>query len=198
MSLLGNLCVLLQQITVPVTIEHPPPEYRSCDNQGDEAGQHQAGGSSGGAAASLLMSTPSGLVRQETVHTDSGLDTEEIATASPPTSSRTGLEEADVVKMVLVRDVGIQVCGDSPKLNMTKKFHEINPLSRQPSQQHGYQDQQEPMQQPQPQPPQELPHHPRRSSSSTDNYRDKPGDDEDDPDLTSRPPKPAYSTEILF
>ena len=100
--------------------------------------------------------------RQDTLHTDSGLDTEEIVPASPPRPpeqlvgrpncpksaqadeqrknyqpAATGAAASaipallgaagdedviiDGVRMVLVRDIGVQVCGDSPLLNSTRE-----------------------------------------------------------------------------
>ena len=97
--------------------------------------------------------------RQDTLHTDSGLDTEEIVPASPPRPPEqlvgrpncpksaqadeqrknyqptaaasaipallgaAGDEDViiDGVRMVLVRDIGVQVCGDSPLLNSTRE-----------------------------------------------------------------------------
>ena len=38
-------------------------------------------------------------------------------------------EESKGVKMVLVRDIGIQVCGDSPNLNLHRRFFQRKPLS---------------------------------------------------------------------
>ena len=97
------------------------------------------------------------MIDQDTLHTDSGLDTEEIVPASPPRppehnaprspSGQLGhppkAEPAavptlggqllgvgvggdddvivDGVRMVLVRDIGVQVCGDSPLLNSTRE-----------------------------------------------------------------------------
>ena len=102
--------------------------------------------------------------RQDTLHTDSGLDTEEIVPASPPRppeqlvgrpncpksaqadEQRKNYQPAaaasvsaipalggggdedviiDGVRMVLVRDIGVQVCGDSPLLNSTREARPI-------------------------------------------------------------------------
>jgi hypothetical protein len=176
------------QITVPVTIEHPPPEMRG--------------------ATSLSPPLPPPLrpppiARQETLHTDSGLDTEEIVPASPqreviaapiivpaapptpvaavvalatvaiPAGLHTltylpesypdyvflGDEVVDGVRMVLVRDIGVQVCGDSPSLNLTRRFPrpqqqpeqqlQLQQLQQQPKkqQQQQQQQQQQPQQQ---------------------------------------------------
>lgn len=132
------------QITVPVTIEHPPPEMRCCSpTEGNPTSEevHPFGSSTSQTASSLgaMVSFSSGhnLARQETLHTDSSLDTEEIVPASPSsmpnlTTSTTTVKKAPddtpmTMRMVLVRDIGVQVCGDSPNLNMTRKYHEINP-----------------------------------------------------------------------
>jgi hypothetical protein len=82
------------------------------------------------------------LVHQETMHTDSGLDTEDICPASP-TNSRysrsaspspmkggvvghlaTGEEEEEEqqhLRLVLVRDIGIQCCAESPNLSSNRR-----------------------------------------------------------------------------
>lgn len=128
------------QITVPVTIEHPPPELRNNNNNNNShsspevvvPAQHQIG-----------------LPRQETAHTDSGLDTEDILPApdqqqQQPVASQQPrrmeviagdeqeavrllgesllMQEEEGVRMVLVRDIGVQVYGDSPSLNSTRRF----------------------------------------------------------------------------
>merc|ERR1719334_1456697 len=115
------------QITVPVFIEPAPPEIRF-----------------GGEAA--VLPTEEGfsdfwredvprLVHQETMHTDSGLDTEEICPATPtggrfsadPLSpmatfnKRSGGHEDENLRMVLVRDIGIQCCAESPNLNAHRR-----------------------------------------------------------------------------
>ena len=126
------------QITVPVTIEHPPPELRCCpiarteeeaDSQSSQVGAAQIQFESNEGPPAV----PEGLIqvnfaRQETTHTDSGLDTEEIVPFTP-SRDREELEEDGQMRMVLVRDIGVQVCGDSPNLNRTKKYHDINPSS---------------------------------------------------------------------
>ena len=112
------------------------------------------------------LQRPPPVPRQDTLHTDSGLDTEEIVPASPPrppeqlvgrpdcpTSAQAdeqrknyqpaaataaasaipallgaaGDEDViiDGVRMVLVRDIGVQVCGDSPLLNSTREERSI-------------------------------------------------------------------------
>ena len=114
------------QITVPVFIEPAPPEAR---HEEDEEESGQAGSYWRDDAANRL-------VHQETMHTDSGLDTEEICPASPyggrysaedmlassesPQCNKKGsrhLEEEGALRMVLVRDIGIQCCAESPQLS---------------------------------------------------------------------------------
>jgi hypothetical protein len=99
-------------ITVPVTIEHPPPDVRLSPPPPPPIAS----------TASSSPSPPSGIrpkaptPRAPAGH-DSGLDTDDIAVMSRPASS-----SSELVRMVLVRDVGVQVCGDSPSLNRTKRF----------------------------------------------------------------------------
>ena len=96
------------QITVPVFIEPAPPEIRLF---GD-----------------VVQEGPGGediprLVHQETLHTDSGLDTEEICPATPTGgrfSAGTGTE-SDNLRLVLVRDIGIQCSAESPNLNLHRR-----------------------------------------------------------------------------
>ena len=74
-------------------------------------------------------------MHQETMHTDSGLDTEEICPATPtggrfsaealspvsPFNKRSGPEDENL-RMVLVRDIGIQCCAaESPNLNSHRR-----------------------------------------------------------------------------
>ena len=135
------------QITVPVTIEHPPPELRLMSSPPAQVLHEQQ--------QQQQLQRPPPVPRQDTLHTDSGLDTEEIVPASPPRppeqlvgrpncpksaqadEQRTATAAAsaipalgavcdddviiDGVRMVLVRDIGVQVCGDSPLLNSTRE-----------------------------------------------------------------------------
>ena len=88
---------------------------------------------------------PARLQHQETMHTDSGLDTEDICPATPtggrfsatPTGgalspvspgfrkiSEPGPDATatdDNLRMVLVRDIGIQCCAESPNLNLHRR-----------------------------------------------------------------------------
>ena len=127
---------------MPVTIEHPPPELRLMSSPPAQILHEQQ--------QQQLQRPP--VPRQDTLHTDSGLDTEEIVPASPPrppeqlvgrpncpksaqadeqrtaTAAASAIPAAgdedviiDGVRMVLVRDIGVQVCGDSPLLNSTRE-----------------------------------------------------------------------------
>ena len=121
------------QITVPVFIEPAPPEIRLF---GDSSG----GGHGGGVLGDYWrLETHGGarLQHQETMHTDSGLDTEEICPATPTggrfsgqlSPGSPGVKRADtadtsagdMVRMVLVRDIGIQCCSESPNLNLHRR-----------------------------------------------------------------------------
>lgn len=116
------------QITVPVTIEHPPPEMRFATPSMTDEG-------SASAAAPAAPPNPA----PPTAQTDSGLDTEEIVPASPQqvppeaeaaAAAAAGDDEDDSIRMVLVRDIGVQVCGDSPNLNSTRRFpHHFQPAA---------------------------------------------------------------------
>ena len=142
------------QITVPVTIEHPPPELRvDCLLESEAGGGGGASAlpscSSSSTAATTVVATlgtnnKRGLTRQETGHTDSGLETEDILPApvaqeqqpqqQQPPQQHQGqnlLEEQFLLgevdpetglRMVLVRDIGVQVYGDSPSLNSTRRI----------------------------------------------------------------------------
>ena len=99
----------LQIFTVPVTIEHPPPEMRRPPRT-VEAGCQQA------TPASIAhhmrpSSEPSGQ-RAE--------DKTEVVEAMAAAGLESSLEPG--MRMVLVRDIGIQVSGDSPDLNSTRKL----------------------------------------------------------------------------
>eukprot|EP00090_Calanus_glacialis_P038643 TRINITY_DN67371_c0_g1_i1.p1 TRINITY_DN67371_c0_g1~~TRINITY_DN67371_c0_g1_i1.p1 ORF type:complete len:950 (+),score=100.15 TRINITY_DN67371_c0_g1_i1:2-2851(+) len=112
------------QITVPVFIEPTPPEIRF------------GGGPLLPAEifSDFWRDDIPRLVHQETMHTDSGLDTEEICPATPtggrfsadalspvsPFNKRSGPEDENL-RMVLVRDIGIQCCAESPKLNSHRR-----------------------------------------------------------------------------
>ncbi len=121
------------RITVPVTIEHPPPEMREEDEEGSEsAGQTAAGDQENRPAstsASLRVETGSPQILEEVVlpnpTTEADIESEEGPVMSED-------PEEEVVRLVLVRDIGVQVCGDSPNLNSTRRFphHRIMPPPR--------------------------------------------------------------------
>lgn len=117
-------------ITVPVFIEPAPPEIRFLSEPGLN------GDLESGDLGNLLRGDPPRFVRQETLHTDSGLDTEDICPASPTNSRfsaditgfespcRVGVEDRvaeEDLRLVLVRDIGIQCCAESPNLNLNRK-----------------------------------------------------------------------------
>ena len=97
-------------ITVPVTIEHPPPELR--EPQTSEASTQQA--------------TPAAIAhhRLDSIEASgASLEAcEDEASALLPAQSTADEETNSGMRMVLVRDIGIQVCGDSPNLNLARKF----------------------------------------------------------------------------
>ena len=111
------------QITVPVFIEPAPPEIRF----GEEVPPAEG-------FSDFWRDDIPRLVHQETMHTDSGLDTEEICPATPtggrfsadalspvsPFNKRSGADEENL-RMVLVRDIGIQCCAESPNLNSHRR-----------------------------------------------------------------------------
>ena len=162
------------QITVPVFIEPAPPEIRflfededgengaeaaanaaQADSDGAGGAEHDLGGLLllRGGGGSYHPPSASRLVHQETMHTDSGLDTtEDICPASPtnsrynssfrsespmpPTSGKRALmgsshlaagedveeEEEQQLRLVLVRDIGIQCCAaESPNLSGNRR-----------------------------------------------------------------------------
>ncbi|TRY73236.1 hypothetical protein TCAL_02563 [Tigriopus californicus] len=127
------------RITVPVTIEAPPPEMRhahlSFDCHSSACPEPELRGVVEPGPHSLQERTA--FVHQETLHTDSGLDTEDIAPASPPNMFLGNAPTPDEmstfeenVRLVLVRDIGIQVCGDSPNLNLGRRFPPHHPAYR--------------------------------------------------------------------
>ena len=111
------------QITVPVFIEPAPPEIRF----GEDAPLAEG-------FSDFWRDDIPRLVHQETMHTDSGLDTEEICPATPtggrfsadalspvsPFNKRSGPDEENL-RMVLVRDIEIQCCAESPNLNSHRR-----------------------------------------------------------------------------
>ena len=127
------------QITVPVFIEPAPPEIRFYVGPGPGSGPVL--GSEFWREDPRGLEGPPRLQHQETMHTDSGLDTEEICPATPtggrfsgpaspasklpePVACVAGLAGAgtqDSLRMVLVRDIGIQCCAESPSLGMGRR-----------------------------------------------------------------------------
>ena len=142
------------QITVPVFIEPAPPEIRfyigpglgTVPGLGSEYWREDVRG--------LEAGGPRQLQHQETMHTDSGLDTEEICPATPtggrfmsPATPTRGqfmspaspalasklpqetlapggqgaMGTQDNLRMVLVRDIGIQCCAESPNLSLGRR-----------------------------------------------------------------------------
>ena len=131
------------QITVPVFIEPAPPEIRfyvgpslgTVPGLGSEYWRQDSRGHEAGGQRQLQ--------HQETMHTDSGLDTEEIcpatptggrfmSPASPALASKLPLDSValagqgsmgtqDNLRMVLVRDIGIQCCAESPNLSLGRR-----------------------------------------------------------------------------
>lgn len=85
-----------QIITVPVTIEHPPPELRPPSK----------------AEAACQQNTPASIAH----HFHSRQPRNTVSAENLP-------EEEPGMRMVLVRDIGIQVCGDSPNLNLARKLN---------------------------------------------------------------------------
>ncbi len=88
------------RITVPVTIEHPPPEVRRREEAEAAAAAAAAG------TAKMQEETPRALLPMG--------EQEEAEDMESP--------EEEIVRLVLVRDIGVQVCGDSPNLNSTRRF----------------------------------------------------------------------------
>lgn len=140
-----------QVITVPVTIEHPPPELRQPRRQVPVPVPVQPSK----AEASCQQATPASIAHHHQMrpnyvtarhHDSSGSsaatvvdyvtarrnDSSTVATVADVIQQEhnveamavTGLESSlePGMRMVLVRDIGIQVSGDSPNLNLARKF----------------------------------------------------------------------------
>ena len=123
-----------QLITVPVTIEHPPPEMRQP--QRAEAACQQVTPAS--IAHHLQRPSTATVQDQQTLAPSSDSLPHELqallpAHSAPEKEMEAAALEAAVatagsltvepgMRMVLVRDIGIQVCGDSPNLNLSRKF----------------------------------------------------------------------------
>ena len=116
-------------ITVPVTIEHPPPEMRgNLDSTPAQPLTVEAG---------TQQATPAGIAhhRLDSIEASGSVEASEACPllqagaagqaasadqAQLPEDAAAETEEG--MRMVLVRDIGIQVCGDSPNLNLARKF----------------------------------------------------------------------------
>ena len=134
---------LSHQITVPVTIEPPPPNMRPSHS---EAAHRQTTSARPPVRTASLTERESDLclvgqatlARQETLHADSGMDTEDIFPSSPTTECKAIDEPADIQddEMVLVRDIGVQVSDDSPNLSISPRrpFDGVGPVSASASQ----------------------------------------------------------------
>ncbi len=167
------------QITVPVFIEPAPPEIRFLFEDDEDkmeaavadgtqyTGRPTGGAEEGDLGGLLLLGSAGGgggrlpasrLVHQETMHTDSGLDTEDICPASPTNSrySRSNSPmppllkgtggggggrhlaagededeeeegEEQHLRLVLVRDIGIQCCAaESPNLSGNRRQRSVD------------------------------------------------------------------------
>ena len=116
-----------QLITVPVTIEHPPPEMRqpqtveaACQQVTPASIAHHrenqtlapSGGDLENQSGSFLTGSAGAAIQETDM---------EAAEAAAAEANASGLVEPGM-RMVLVRDIGIQVCGDSPNLNLARKF----------------------------------------------------------------------------
>ena len=114
---------------MPVTIEHPPPEMRlETQPQKVEAGCQQVTPASIahhlGPSMACMTSTADSSAAQVSCSGQQEVQKEAVeamAVASLESSLEPGM------KMVLVRDIGIQVSGDSPNLNLTRKFKPNSP-----------------------------------------------------------------------
>ena len=116
-----------QLITVPVTIEHPPPEMRGIPSQPlkAEAACQQATPAS---IAHHSQRPSETMVQASQSSADCDLEkqpqnllpstTQEMEAAA----EAAGMMVEPGMRMVLVRDIGIQVSGDSPNLNLARKF----------------------------------------------------------------------------
>ena len=163
-----------QVITVPVTIEHPPPEMRLANTQPQkvEAGCQQvtpasiahhlgpsmscmasstdeltSGGFAQGGARAVISHPLEPEVVNKQLQTCTGSEQTYYSSSSAEgavggaialqTEVQTEAVSVSVeamaanlepgMKMVLVRDIGIQVSGDSPNLNLARKFKQGSP-----------------------------------------------------------------------
>jgi len=122
------------QITVPVTIEAPPPEHRVTLRK--------------------EISDPKQNLMVKKAHSVDAADEIRRVSVTGPGPSASTIGSCDVMdtrmpsalepgmRMVLVRDIGVQVCGDSPNLNLTRRAHKKHQQQQQSQhqqavQQHG-------------------------------------------------------------
>ena len=146
------------QITVPVTIEPPPPEMRlgakkrtdhhhpSKNDLHDDIvvcqGQLEASPKTGSAARYAQDSTEEikrvspgagGKIKSpEVKHKTESVQVELEEVKLPKKEPGTVIPQDPGMRMVLVRDIGVQVSGDSPNLNLNRRTHKRHA----PSQQH--------------------------------------------------------------
>ena len=153
------------QITVPVTIEPPPPEMRlACANNSSTNSSsshvrrdhhhhakkdshkvcqiHHHSTKTGNGKAQDSMEeikrvSPAGFQAAEALPSRPEADKDE---AGPDATSSS--DAASGMRMVLVRDIGVQVSGDSPNLNLHRRTHKRQQqLQQQQQQQHLHQHQ---------------------------------------------------------
>ena len=133
------------QITVPVTIEPPPPEMRTtaCANNNSSVVSRRDHHHHSKKVCQIHHPSKAGNKGQDSV--------EEIKRASPGSGNvsearqripETEKEEPEVtssevasgMRMVLVRDIGVQVSGDSPNLNLHRRTHKRHQQQQQQQQ----------------------------------------------------------------
>ena len=108
-------------ITVPVTIEHPPPEMRGAEQPLKvEAGTQQA--TPAAIAHHRLDSIEASGASADAPAGAAGEACALLPVTEPAQLPAETAETEEGMRMVLVRDIGIQVCGDSPNLNLARKF----------------------------------------------------------------------------
>ena len=146
------------QITVPVTIEPPPPEMRlGANNRTDHhhhhpskndlhedieicQGQLEASPKTGSttryaqdSTEEIRRASPGGKIKSpEVKHKTEIMQVELEDVQLPKQEPSTAVPQDPGMRMVLVRDIGVQVSGDSPNLNLNRRTHKRHP----PSQQH--------------------------------------------------------------
>ena len=153
-----------QLITVPVTIEHPPPELRTSADNSTQSHHHHQHSQPQKVEAGCQQVTPASIAHHlgpsMTCMTSTGdlasadateacggtsvaVSVSASAKGASMAASASELQQPMAVdamavaaasanlepgmKMVLVRDIGIQVSGDSPNLNLARKFKQGSP-----------------------------------------------------------------------